>query len=101
MKTLVVVCKRSRKIICVVFCNRKKHDFKLFTEAKIRIREEIEVQADTGFVGIKELHKNSTLPHKNPKEDNLRKTKNKKTVPFQVSAFQTNTPSASSNASKS
>jgi len=73
MKTLVIVSKKSRKIICLVFCNGRKHDFKLFKEAGIHIHEEIEAQTDTGFIGIKDLHKNSVLPHKKPKGTELGK----------------------------
>ena len=73
MKTLVVVCKKSRKIICIVICNGKKHDFKLFTEAEIHMNEEIEAQTDTGFIGIEKFHKNSVLPHKKPKGGQLTK----------------------------
>jgi hypothetical protein len=73
MKTLVVVCKKSRQIICVVFCNGKKHDFRIFTESGIRMLEEIEAQTDTGFIGIEKFHKNSSLPHKKPKGGQLTK----------------------------
>jgi len=73
MKTLVVVCRKSRQIICVVFCNGKKHDFKLFTESEIRMFEDIEVQTDTGFIGIEKVHKISVLPHKKPKGGKLTK----------------------------
>jgi hypothetical protein len=73
MKTLVIVCKKSRKIICVIFCNGKKHDFKLFTESEMHIWKETLVETDTGFIGIKKLHKNSVLPHKKPKGRQLTK----------------------------
>jgi hypothetical protein len=73
MKTLAIVCKRNRKIICVVFCNGRKHDFRFFKESALHIREEIEAQTDTGFIGIKKLHKNSVLPHKKPKGGELTK----------------------------
>jgi len=73
MKTLVIVCKLSRKIICLVFCNGKKHDFRLFKEAGINIHEDTEAQTDAGFTGIKKLHENSVLPHKKPKGGELTK----------------------------
>jgi len=73
MKTLVVVSKKSRKIICLAFCNGKKHDFRLFAESEIRMLEEIEAQTDTGFIGIEKIHKNSSLPHKKPKGSQLTK----------------------------
>jgi hypothetical protein len=67
------VCKKSRKIICVVFCNGKKHDFRLFTESGIRMLGEIIAETDTGFIGIEKIHKNSCLPHKKPKGGQLTK----------------------------
>jgi hypothetical protein len=73
MKTLAVACKQSRKIICVVFCNGRKHDFRLLTENEIRMHEEIEAQTDTGFIGIHKFHKNSSLPHKKTKGGQLTK----------------------------
>jgi len=69
----VIVCKKSRKVICVIFCNGKKHDFKLFTESEIHIWEQTLAETDTGFIGIKKLHKNSSLPHKKPKGGKLTK----------------------------
>ena len=73
MKTLVIVCKKTRKVICVVFCNGKKHDFRLLTESETDISEEIIIEADTGFIGIDKLHQNSVLPHKKPKGGELTK----------------------------
>jgi len=68
-----VVCKKTRKIICTDFANGKKHDFRLFKESKTHIPEETEAQTDTGFIGIKKLHKNSVLPHKKSKNQPLTK----------------------------
>lgn len=68
----------------VDFCNGKKHDFRLFTESEIHIHEEIEVQTDTGFVGVKNLHKHSVLPNKKPKGGEL--TKEQKTENHAVSS---------------
>ena len=73
MKTLVIVCKKTRKVICVVFSNGKKHDFKLFAESEVQMNEEIEAQTDTGFIGTRKLHENSVLPHKKPKGRQLTK----------------------------
>lgn len=71
MKTLVVVCKKTRKIICVVCCNGKKHDFRLFKESGIHMLERIRVKADTGFIGIHKFHKNSELPKKKSRKHPL------------------------------
>jgi hypothetical protein len=73
MKTLVVVCKKTRKIICVFCCNGKKHDFRLFKESRIRMLERILAKVDTGFIGIHKFHKNSELPKKKSKKRPLSK----------------------------
>jgi len=67
----VVVDKKTRKIICTAFANGKRHDFRLFKESKTRILKEIQVEADTGYQGIKKLHANSVLPKKRRKKNPL------------------------------
>jgi len=73
MKTLVVVCKKTKQVICVFCCNGKKHDFRLFKESAIRILEKIQAETDTGFIGIHKYHKNSFLPKKSSKKNSLTK----------------------------
>jgi len=73
MKTLVAVCKKTRRILCVFCCNGRKHDFRLFIESKIRMLERIQAKVDTGFIGITKYHKNSQLPKKSSKNQPLTK----------------------------
>jgi len=73
MKTQVVVNKSDHKIICTAFANGKQHDFRLYKESKTRIHENIEVELDTGYTGIKEHHKKSVLPKKKTKNNPLTK----------------------------
>ena len=73
MKTLVVVCKKTGRIICVFCCNGKKHDFRLFKESRIYMLERILAKVDTGFIGIDKFHKNSQLPKKSSKKHTLTK----------------------------
>ncbi len=73
MKTLVVVDKRTRKVICVAFSNGKKHDFRLFKESKIHANGKIKYSTDTGFQGIANIHNNSELPRKKSKNKPLSK----------------------------
>jgi hypothetical protein len=37
------------KIICLSFCNGKKHDFKLFKESDVHAGENTEFETDTGY----------------------------------------------------
>jgi len=73
MKTLVVVCKKTRQVICVFCCNGKKHDFRQFKESQIRMLEKIQAKTDTGFIGIHKYHKISLLPKKSSKKQPLSK----------------------------
>ena len=73
MKTLVVICKKTGRVICIFCCNGKKHDFRLFKESQIRMLERIQVKVDTGFLGIEKFHKNSQLPKKSSKKRPLTK----------------------------
>ena len=57
-----MVDKETMKIICLSFCNGKKHDFRLFKESKVHIQADTLLETDTGYTGITEIHSNSLLP---------------------------------------
>jgi hypothetical protein len=71
MKTLVVVDKADKSVICTAFANGKRHDFRLFKESDIRANPEIVIKTDTGFIGITKIHANSVLPKKRSKNNPL------------------------------
>ena len=73
MKTLVIVDKETRKVICVAFCNGKKHDFRLYKESGIYVLKRIKIGADSGFQGIEKIHANSSAPRKKSKNKPLTK----------------------------
>lgn len=73
IKTQVVVNKKDRRIICTNFSNGKRHDFRVFKESKVRINKDLLMQTDTGYQGIKKIHKNSVLPKKKTKKHPLTK----------------------------
>ena len=73
MKTQLVVDKKTRKIICLSFCNGKKHDFRLFKESEIHAGKHTEFETDTGYTGITAIHPNSILPKKRSKNKPLSK----------------------------
>jgi len=64
-------------VICTSFCEGKKHDFKLFKDSKVGVKEEKKVLADSGYQGIDKLHANSTLPKKRSKGKKLTKEEKK------------------------
>ena len=73
IKAQVAVCKKSKRIICTAFSNGKRHDFRLYKESKLRCKPEINKMTDSGFQGIKKIHKNSTLPIKRKRKQKLTK----------------------------
>lgn len=80
MKTQVVVNKKNKAIICIKYCNGKKHDFRLFKESKVFLKPATLAITDTGYQGIKKIHANSELPKKRSKHNpltRLDKIKNK------------------------
>jgi hypothetical protein len=68
---LVVIDKKTRKVICLAFCNGKKHDFALYKEAGIYVLGRIKIGADSGFQGITKIHPNSITPRKKSKNKPL------------------------------
>ena len=73
LKSQIVVCKTTQKILCTSFCNGKKHDFKLFKESKVRWTHRIHAIVDSGYLGIKRLQNTSLLPKKRSKKIPLKK----------------------------
>ncbi len=47
-----MVDKKSQRIICTVFANDKRHDFRLLKEANITIHPTIKAMADMGYQGL-------------------------------------------------
>jgi len=70
---LVIIDKKTRKVICVAFCNGKKHDFALYKESGIYVLKRIKIGADSGFQGIAKIHANSYTPRKKSKNNPLTK----------------------------
>lgn len=65
--------KKTKQVICTDFSNGKKHDFRLYKESKTKIHPKTKVITDTGYQGIKKLHKESELPKKRSKKNPLTK----------------------------
>lgn len=52
------------KILCLSFCNGKKHDFRLFQKSGVHAGADTELETDTGYTGITSIYRNSLLPKK-------------------------------------
>jgi hypothetical protein len=85
LKSQVVVCKPSQKILCTSFCNGKQHDFKLFKTSNVRWVREIYGIADSGYLGIRCLQNTSLVPKKRSKKTPL--TKGEKQENRRISAL--------------
>ena len=66
------------------------HDFKLFKQSRLPIKKDTSVCVDSGYLGIKNIHKNIEMPKKktklNPlsKQDKLEnKKKSSKRIPIE------------------
>ncbi len=63
----MVVDKKSSQVICTSFSNGKRHDFRLLKDSKVRWSAKTKVLADSGYTGIKKLHKHAIVPKKSSK----------------------------------
>ncbi len=73
MKTQMLVNLKDGQIICLAFANGKKHDFRLFKESQAHVLPDTLLEADTGYLGLADLHTNSNLPKKRSKNHPLTK----------------------------
>ena len=62
-----IVIDNNQRIICTAISVDNVHDFKLFKQSRLPIKKEINVKVDTGYLGIKALHRNSDIPKKKTK----------------------------------
>ena len=60
----MVIDAETGKIICVAEAKGAVHDFTLFKQSKIHIREDILLTGDKGYQGIENIHFNSMTPFK-------------------------------------
>jgi hypothetical protein len=65
------VIDQNHRIICVDTTNGKEHDFSLFKNSKLAIREDIQAKVDLGYQGITNYHSNIEIPKKNSKNYKL------------------------------
>jgi len=63
----IIIDNANLKILKTNVCNGTKHDFALRKESRPRIPERIKELADTGYIGLDKIHKNSEIPKKKTK----------------------------------
>ena len=73
LKAQLVVDLSNLKIICTAYGKGKQHDFSLFKVSGVRFHEQTQGLADKGYQGFQNLHPNSLIPIKKPKNASLSK----------------------------
>ena len=76
--------RKTKKIIATAFGNGSTHDFQLFKESRSVMSAHICSLADSGYLGITNIHKNSQIPAKKSKLHPL--TKEQKTYNHNLSS---------------
>ena len=72
IKTQIVICAKTKRVIAVCTACGKTHDFKMWKKSiGVKVVKHIKIQADSGYQGIKKLHKNSETPNKKSKKHPL------------------------------
>ncbi|MDZ8259883.1 IS5 family transposase [Nostoc sp. ChiQUE01b] len=71
LKSQVVVDQANGQIICTAHGKGREHDFRIFKNSKVRLRENIEYLGDKGYQGIQKLHANSRISKKKPRGGTL------------------------------
>lgn len=63
----MIINQRTLEIIATAFGNGSTHDFRLFKENYAGMAQNIRCLADTGYLGLTNLHTNSQIPAKKSK----------------------------------
>ena len=71
MKSQVVANQATGQIICTALVLGREHDFRIFKNSQVRLREDIECLGDKGYQGIQKLHSKSRTPKKKPRGGKL------------------------------
>ena len=73
LKSQVVVCKKSAKVLCTHFSHGKRHDFALYKQSRFKVHPDTQLLADSGYPGLQKEHANSRTPTKRRKKKPLSK----------------------------
>lgn len=72
-----MIDKKTAKIICTKVGKGRRHDFHLFKQSKLPIKESIIMLADSGYQGLQKFHAQAQLPKRNTKKKPLTKAEKK------------------------
>jgi hypothetical protein len=77
IKVQAIIDEITKGIIAIYTARGKKHEMRVFDESKTRFREDIHFTTDKGYVGLKKIHANTSMPKKKPKGKSLSKEEKK------------------------
>ncbi len=63
----MIVDQKTQAILATAFANGSQHDFELFKESRCFFSKHIRSLADSGYLGLGNLHANSQIPVKKSK----------------------------------
>ena len=63
----MIVDQKTQAILATAFANGNQHDFELFKESRCFFSNHIRSLADSGYLGLGNLHANSQIPAKKSK----------------------------------
>lgn len=72
-----MVEQESREIICTAHGKGKEHDFRLYKNSKLRLKENTELLGDKGYQGVDKLHQKSRTPKKKLRKQELSREEKK------------------------
>ena len=72
-----MVDRKTGSIICTKVGKGRRHDFHLFKQSKLPIKESIIVLADSDYQGLQKFHIESKLPKRSTKKKPLTKAEKK------------------------
>ena len=67
----LVVNATDMDILCLAFCEGKKHDLRLFKDSGVCLPADTEALVDKGYVGLDKLHPKCRIPKKSSKNHKL------------------------------
>jgi hypothetical protein len=63
----LIVNQKTQTIIATAFANGSQHDFDLFKENRCLFSKQTRILADSGYLGLSNLHANNQIPAKKSK----------------------------------
>jgi IS5 family transposase len=63
----LIVDQKTQAIVATAFANGGQHDFEMFKESRCLFSKQIRILADSGYLGLSNLHANSQIPAKKSK----------------------------------